>query len=146
MFLNPGPKKKKKKYQVQLHVIVRDQVNAMESLILEVGNQGMGVEWGEVDAFQRATLSQQSGYKTFYQQREGGLHTEIAQSALTVIRKLVIGGLIHVTLIVLVQLIFSFRVGLFPFIWGQFSELWQLVMATKWPSCGSLLPVGFQYL
>ena len=46
----------------------------MESLILEVGNQGMGVEWGEVDVFQRATLSQQSGYKTFYQQREGVTH------------------------------------------------------------------------
>ena len=132
MLLNPGPKKKKKK-QVQLHAIVRDQVNAMESLILEVGNQGMGVEWGEVDAFQRATLSQQSGCKTFYQQREGVTHRNSTVSSDS---HQEIGGLIHAALIVLVQLIFSFRVALFPFIWGRFSELWQLVMATKWPSCG----------
>ena len=56
-----------------------------------------------------------------------GLHAETVQAALTVILKLVIGGLTGITLIVLVQLVFSSRVSLFPFLWGQFSELWQLM-------------------
>ena len=56
------------------------------------------------------------------------LHGETAQSALTVIFKLVIGGLTSRILIILSTVsLFSFSVGLIPFPWGQFSELWQLM-------------------
>ena len=49
-----------------------------------------------------------------------------------VILKLVISGLISVILTVL-SIAFSSRVSLFPFLRSQFSELWQLVMATGFP-------------
>ena len=61
--------------------------------------------------------------------RERGLYAESAQSALTVSLKLVIRGWPASSLI-WVQLIFSSRVGLFAFLWGQFLELGQLT------SCG----------
>ena len=69
---------------------------------MEVGNQGMGLGWGEVDAFQRATppSPNNQGARPFINKGRG-LHAETAQSALTVIWKLVIGGLISVILIVL---------------------------------------------
>ena len=53
------------------------------------------------------------------------LRAEIAQSALTVIMKLVISS--PICIILIVQLIFSFRVSLFPFLWGQYSALWPLM-------------------
>ena len=46
--------------------------------------------------------------KSFYRQREG-LHAETAQSALTVILKLVIGGLSGVILLVLVTVSLQFQ-------------------------------------
>ena len=53
------------------------------------------------------------------------LRAEIAQSALTVIMKLVISS--PICIILIKQLIFSFRVSLFPFLWGQYSALWPLM-------------------
>ena len=58
---------------------------------------------------QRPTPSrQQPGGKSIYRCREG-LHAETAQSALTVILKLVISGLIGVILIVLTTVSFQFQ-------------------------------------
>ena len=48
--------------------------------------------------------------------RRRGLHAEMAQSALTVIFKLVIGGLTNVILVVLGIVNLQSRVGLFPFL------------------------------
>ena len=71
-----------------------------------------------------------------------GLHAETAPSALTVIFRLVISGLTTVMLIVLIQF------GLFPFLWGQFLELWQLVsqLQSGHHVLTSSTSWGFQYL
>ena len=61
-----------------------------------------------------------------------GAHAETSQSALMVILKLAISALISVILIVL-SAAFSSRGSLFPFLRSQFSELWQLVVATGFP-------------
>ena len=60
-----------------------------------------------------------------YRQSEGG-YMQKQQSSQTVIFTLVISGLTSIILLK-VQLLFSSRVHLFPFLWGQFSELWQLM-------------------
>ena len=80
--------------------------------------------------------------------RGRGLYAETAPSALTVIFTLVISGLTRVTLFVLGTVIFSSGVRVFPFLWGQFSELWQLM---SWWQAGhhviNFSPWwGFQYL
>ena len=64
----------------------------------------------------------QSVGKSFYRQREG-LHAERAQSALTVIFKLVTGGLISVILIVLSTVSLQFQGRFVSISSGQFSEL-----------------------
>ena len=68
-----------------------------------------------------------SGARTFIDRRSG-LHAETAQSALTIIFKLVTGGLTNVILVVLGIINLQSRGALFPFLWGQVSELmsWQL--------------------
>ena len=53
--------------------------------------------WGRVDDSSKADFP---GEVSFYRQREG-LHVETAQSSLTVILKLVMGGLTSIILIVL---------------------------------------------
>ena len=57
--------------------------------------------------------------------RRRELRAEIAQSALTIIMTLVISG--QICIIWIVQLIFSVRGSLFPFLWGQYSALWPLM-------------------
>ena len=62
--------------------------------------------------------------------RGTGLHAEAAELALISILTLVIGGgLISIILVVLdtVYLKFQDHFFFFPFLWGQFSELWQLM-------------------
>ena len=85
---------------------------------------------GRVDTYPKADYTPHpptdNGGKSFYSWGWGSLHAETAQSALTVILKLVIGGLISVILIVLGTVNLQFQ-GLFPFPWGQFLELWQLM-------------------
>ena len=68
-----------------------------------------------------------SGARTFIDRRSG-LHAEMAQSALPVIFKLVTGGLTNVILVVLGIISLQSRGVLYPFLWGQVSELmsWQL--------------------
>ena len=56
-----------------------------------------------------------------------GLHVETVQSALTVILKLVIGGLTSVILIVLGTINLQFQGWFVPISRDQFSELWQLM-------------------
>ena len=56
-----------------------------------------------------------------------GLHAETAQSALTIIFKLVTGGLTSFILIVLNTVNLQFQGQLFTFLWGQFLKLWQLM-------------------
>ena len=64
--------------------------------------------------------------KSFYRQTEG-TYAETVQSVLTVIFKLIICGLTSMILVVLGTVNLQFQVHLFPFLWGQFSELWQLM-------------------
>ena len=59
--------------------------------------------------------------------RGRGLRVETAESALTVILKLVIGGLTSVVLIVLSTVTLQFQGWFVPITRGQFSELWQLM-------------------
>ena len=68
----------------------------------------------------------QSVGKSFNRWGEG-LHAETAQSALTVILKLVIGGLSGVILLVLVTVSLQFQGKLVSILWGQFLAY---VMAT----------------
>ena len=67
---------------------------------MEVGNQGMGLGWGEVDVFQRATSPSPNnqGARPFINKGRG-LHAETAQSALTVILKLVSGALTSILIV-----------------------------------------------
>ena len=71
-------------------------------------------------------LSDSHWGKRFYRQKEG-TDAETAQSVLTIVFKLIIFGLISMTLVVLGTVNLQFQVHLFPFRWGQFSELWQLM-------------------
>ena len=66
-----------------------------------------------------------SGVRAFINRR--GLHAEIAQLSLTVILKLAIDGLTSIILVVLGTVNLQFQDPFFPFLWGQFSELWQLL-------------------
>ena len=50
------------------------------------------------------------------------------QSALMVILKLITSGLASISFAVLGAVNLSSRVSLFPFLWGRFSELWQLLL------------------
>ena len=52
-----------------------------------------------------------------------GLHAETAEFAL----KLIMQWSDHSSWLSSIQLIFSSRGGLFPFLWGHFSELWYLM-------------------
>ena len=81
--------------------------------------------------FPPPTISGQSAFKGAFQGcigRGRGLRLETAQSALAVILKLVTwwSDQRHLDCFG-VLLIFSSRVGLLPFLWGQFSELWRLM-------------------
>ena len=88
-------------------------------------NSSSGNQWGKGFSF------------FFFKERRKGLPAKTEQSALTVIFKLAIGGLTSVILVVLGTVnIFSFRVHLFPFLWSQFSELWQLML---WVQSGNLV-------
>ena len=71
-------------------------------------------------------LSDSHWGKGFYRQKEG-TDAETAQSVLTIIFKLIIYGLTSTILVVLGTVNLQFQVHLFPFRWGQFSELWQLM-------------------
>ena len=64
--------------------------------------------------------------KSFYRQKEGA-YAETGQSVPTVIFKLIICGLTIMILVVLGTVNLQFQVHLFPLLWGQFSELWQLM-------------------
>ena len=73
-----------------------------------------------------------------------GLHAETAQSALAVIFKLVIGGLISVILVVLGTVNLQFQGALVP------NSLWSVlrieaahVLGTVWSSCSELSHPGF---
>ena len=103
--------------------------------ILDASNQG-GKE-GRVDSCPKAdsTPPPETGHKSFYRQREG-LHVETAQSALTVILKLVIGGLTSVILIALRTVNLQFQgwfvsISLRPVL----GIVAACAMATVWSSC-----------
>ena len=72
---------------------------------------------GEQTSVQRLTPDPRatSGARTFIDRRRG-LHAEMAQSSLTVIFKLVTGGLTNVILVVLGIINLQSRVVLFPFL------------------------------
>ena len=59
--------------------------------------------------------------------RRRELHAEIAQLSVTVILKLAIHGLTSIILVVLGTVNLQFQDPFSPFLWGQFSELWQLL-------------------
>ena len=73
-----------------------------------------------------SSLPYKQGVRTLIDGAGVGIDAETAQSDLTVILKLVTGSLTSINLFK-VQLLFSSRVRLFPFLCGQFSELWQLM-------------------
>ena len=79
--------------------------------------------------------------------RGRGLRVETSESVLTVILKLVIGGLTSVVLVVLSTVTLQFQSLFVSISRGQFLELWQLM---SWAQSGghavNLLPLGFQYL
>ena len=107
--------------------------------ILDAGNR----RWGRQIPVQRLTpLPDSQGARAFID-RGRRLHEETAQSALTVILKLVTGGLTSVILIVLGAVNLHFQ--------GQFVSISlrpvlgivaAYVMATVWSSCSYLLPPG----
>ena len=77
----------------------------------------------------------QSGGESFYRQREG-LHAETAQSALTVILKLVISGLISIILTVLSTVNLQFQGQFVPISLRPVLRIVAAyVMATAWSSC-----------
>ena len=62
----------------------------------------LAIEWGlRGQTRPKAGFPPRTQGKSFHKQREGGLHAETAQSALTIIWKLVKGGLISVFLIII---------------------------------------------
>ena len=72
-----------------------------------------------------------------------GLHAETAQSALTVILKLVIGGLTSTVLIILSTVSFQFQGQFAPICLMAVLGTWAVyVMTTVWSSYSSLLPPG----
>ena len=83
---------------------------------------------GRGTSVQRPTPPMIISRQEFFIDRQRGLHAESIQSALTVIFKLVMGGLTRVILVVLGAVNLQFRVSLFPFLWGQFLELRQLML------------------
>ena len=95
------------------------------------GKGGWESAFGHEAALPPPTISGQSAFKGAFQGcigRGRGLRLETAQSALAVILKLVTwwSDQRHLDCFG-VLLIFSSRVGLLPFLWGQFSELWRLM-------------------
>ena len=87
------------------------------------------------------------GARAFLDWRRG-LHAETAQSALMVILRLSISGLMSVILIVLGTVGLQFQGQFLPISWGQFWERWQLL---SWPWSGhrqltSPTWWGFQHL
>ena len=90
----------------------------------------------------RCPTPDNQGARAFIDRRRG-LHAETIQSALTVILKLVIGGLTSLILLVLgtVNLQFQVRfvsISLRPFL----AIVAAYVVATVWSSCSSLIPPG----
>ena len=71
------------------------------------------------------------------------MHAETAQSALTVVLKLVIGGLTSIILIVLSTVNLQFQGRFVPAsLRPALRIVAAYVMATVWSSCSSLLPPG----
>ena len=96
--------------------------------ILDASSLGSGV----LDLCPKAdsSPSPQAGRENFIDGAGVGIQAETAETALTVILKLVIGSLTSINFLK-VELIFSSRVSLFPFLCGQFSGLWQLMSWTQ---------------
>ena len=111
------------------------EARLVKSEVCFVLDAGSGEGWGAADAYLKPNSSHPpltgaltpltpDSQKTGLSQTEGGGYMERQQSALTVILKLVIGGLAKVILIVLGTVNLHFQWWLFSFLWGQFSELW----------------------
>ena len=96
--------------------------------VLDAGNWEMRRRQTPV---QRPAAPTDSGQEL--SEAEGGDHVQKQPSALTVVLKWVSGGLTSI-LIVSGTVNLQFQVGLFPFPWGQLSELWQLGPFVWW-SC-----------
>ena len=92
--------------------------------ILDAGNwEG----WGQTPVQSSTPPTPDNQWARAFRDRGRGLHTETAQSALTVALKLVIGGLTIIILSVLSTVDLQFQVWFVSIPWGQFSELWQFM-------------------
>ena len=123
--------------------ILEGKVGGKESLLYSGGWQ-LGVGGGRVDSCLKADscTAHNQGARAFIDGGRG-LHAETAQSALTVILKLVIGALTSVILVVLSTVSLQFQGRFVPIslrpILGIVAAC---VMATVWSSWSSLLPPG----
>ena len=111
--------------------------------ISDTGNWGTGVRHPSKDRHPPPTTDNQ--WARAFIDGVTGLHTETTQSALTVSFKLVIHGMTSVILLFLDTINLQFQgqfVSLFPFLWGQFSELWDFML---WVQSGHHV-VNFFYL
>ena len=85
------------------------------------------LRWGKADICPTAdSLTDNQGARAYIGWGRG-LSAETVQAALTVVLRLVIIGLTSIILVVSGTVIFSSKVSLFPFLWHQFSLLWQLM-------------------
>ena len=85
----------------------------------------MGGGWAPLQRLTPPPLTM-NGQELFIDRRRG-LYVETTESAVTVILKLVIGGLTSVILIVLSTVTLQFQGWFVSISRGQFSELWQLM-------------------
>ena len=102
----------------------------------QLGGGGGGGGQGGWTFAQRPTSSLTSRGKSFYRQSGEGLPTETAQSSLTLIFKLVTGGLTSMILFVLGRVNLQFQSPFFPI---SLSPILRIVAAspvgTAWSSC-----------
>ena len=129
-----------KECEVQLltaQKLINRQVGGKEKLLYFICWQ-LGRKAGKANICPKANSHSGNPWGSlFFKDWRKGLHAKTEQSALTVIFKLAIRGLTSVILVVLGTVnIFSSRVHLFPFLWSQFSELWQLM---SWVQSGHLV-------
>ena len=111
----------------------RGQVDRKVCFILYASKQGWCWEGRRLFKGQLSSQPSDNQEARAFTDRGRELHAETAESARTVILKLVIGGLTSMILIVLSSVTVQFQ-GWFVFIsWGQFLESWQLWQLVSQP-------------
>ena len=102
--------------------------------ISDAGNWWGGRLWTSVQRLTSPPLAT-SGARAFIVRRRG-LHAETAQSALTVIFKLVIGGLTSIILVVVGTVNLQFQGPFVPIsLWPVLGIVAGIVLGTVWSSC-----------